>query len=765
MTRRILLFLIGCWSVTTWAQTPIGTWRTHHAYSRLNSLAVDKQTVYAAGKQALLRYHPDDEQPRTISRADGLSEAGIATIAYDSVSRTLMIAYNSANIDLVRNGEVYNLSDIRRADIDGDKTVHRIRFHNGRAWLCCGFGTVVVDLSRQEVAGTYYLGGAVYDVAFTATEVVAATTKGLMRIAIDDPYPNIASRWQCDSTLNPLGETPLMLAAFDNSLFCVNQTFQPDSLRLYRYDADNSRHLVDYGNIQSMQVTPAWLTVCKWSSVDLYHSATSTATTLNGGDYWTGMANHDAITYDGHTLWVAHDYYGLLAIDIATPGVVASIIPNAPLNNDNVYRLSADKHHLLVAPGGKRTTFENLYLPAQVCSLEDERWQHLNGSALDTLRDIVEAVTDPTDAAHIVAASWGYGIVDIRNRQVSAVYNETNSNGMLQPYVSGTYRSLRTAAVAFDRYGNLWATNSLNRYGLVERSADGTWHRFDTYSMVGSNELDHVLCDSVRGYIWFYGKANMLYAHDGQSRMAYVDPNNGSKKTTTGVNCVVQDHHGDLWIGTNGGIKVIYDAYKVFANGGNGEKSPVTCSNIIIDNGSFVEYLMAYESITCIAVDGANRKWVGTLNGGLYLIADNGLRELQHFTTQNSPLLSNRILSIAIHPTSGEVFVGTDQGVISYRSTATYATAEPDEDIHAYPNPVEPDYDGPIAIKGFTRNALVHITDAAGHVVYSTRALGGQAIWYGRTNSGQRVASGVYYVFASDEEKGNRSVTKILVVR
>ena len=218
-------------------------------------------------------------------------------------------------------------------------------------------------------------------------------------------------------------------------------------------------------------------------------------------------------------------------------------------------------------------------------------------------------------------------------------------------------------------------------------------------------------------------------------------------------------------MGTNGGIKVIYDAYKAFSNGGNGEKSPVNCSNIIIDNGEFVEYLMAYESITCMAVDGANRKWVGTSNGGLYLISATGQEELLHFTTQNSPLISNRILSLAIQPTSGEVFIGTDQGLISYRSTATYATVLPDDDIHAYPNPVEPGYDGPIAIKGFTRDALVHITDAAGHVVYSTRALGGQAIWYGRTNNGVDVASGVYYVFASDEEKGNRSVTKILLIR
>ena len=193
--------------------------------------------------------------------------------------------------------------------------------------------------------------------------------------------------------------------------------------------------------------------------------------------------------------------------------------------------------------------------------------------------------------------------------------------------------------------------------------------------------------------------------------------------------------------------------------------SPVTCSNITITNGEFYEYLMAYEGITAIAVDGANRKWVGTSSGGLYLLSATGLEQLEHFTAENSPLFSNRIITLGIQPRTGEVYIGTDKGLQVYRSTATYADAEPQEEVYAFPNPVRPNYDGPIAIKGFTRDALVHITDAAGHTVYSTRALGGQAIWNGRTLNGERVAAGVYYVFASDAEGGHRSVAKILVVR
>ena len=174
---------------------------------------------------------------------------------------------------------------------------------------------------------------------------------------------------------------------------------------------------------------------------------------------------------------------------------------------------------------------------------------------------------------------------------------------------------------------------------------------------------------------------------------------------------------------------------------------------------------MAYESITCIAVDGANRKWVGTSTGGLYLLSANGQQQLEHFTTANSPLFNDKILSIGIMPWSGEVLVATADGLQGYRSTATYADDEPQETLYVFPNPVRPDYDGLIAIKGFTRNALVHITDAAGHTVYSTRANGGEAIWDGRTLSGEPVASGVYYVFGSAADGNHRSATKILIIR
>lgn len=752
------------------AQTPIGTWRSHHAFDRLRQVVLGGERVYGASKNAVLYCDTTDDAVGILSRCEGLTEAGISVIAYDSEHTLLAIAYNSANIDLLEGGTVYNLSDIRRADLDGSKTINSIRFRAGRAYICCDFGIVVVDEARHEVETTVYLGfggqrAAVYDIAFARGKLIAATSIGLMQIAADDPYLHIASRWSCDSSWATGGEIPWKTVVSHDTLYVACQTYFPDSNTLYRCHLDGSRQLIDSGNIKSVQGGELGLVVCHWDYVNLFTASGRLVQQMDGRHTWAGMANHDAVVDGDGNLWVAHDRLGLVKFRRDDSAAVTSYLPIAPQHDDNVYRISADRNRIIVAPGGKHGTYESAYIPAAICYLEDEHWLHANGSALDSITDIIEAVTSPIDQRRIVGVSWGNGVVDIYDGQVTEVYNEGNTGGVLTPYATTGYRSLRTGGVAFDRYGNLWVTNSLNRYGLVKQATDGSWQAFDTYSVVGTSEIDHVLYDSVRGYIWFYGRANAIYVHDGKNRIAYIDPNNGSRKTTTQVSSVVQDQNGDLWVGTNGGIKVIYDGYRAFANGGNGEKAPVNCSNIIIDNGSFVEYLMAYEVITCIAVDGANRKWVGTQSGGLYLISENGQEELHHFTVQNSPLPANKILSVAIHPKTGEVFIATDYGVVSYRSDAIYADLTPSSDIHAYPNPVTPEYSGPIAIRGFTRNALVHITDAAGHVVYSTQALGGQAIWDGRTNSGDRVASGVYYVFASDQEKGNRSVTKILVIR
>lgn len=706
-----------------------------------------------------------------LTKTTGLSDVGVATMAYDDKTGYLVVAYTNGNVDLYKDERVYNISDIKRASIDGDKSISRIRFYNRHAYLACSFGIVVIDLGRHEIENTFYLSlGAghlkVNDLAFTADKIVAATDSGMFSAAKDDPYLNMSSRWTRDAQPSLAGLPISRIESDGQSLLVTTYLVDPAYRLLYRYQVDGTCSLLTDGTLNFVRYTNGRWLLLNNDTLSIYDNQFQLQelhTDVGGVD----LQVNDATLDKGNQLWVAHNWAGFL-IWSADRSWASSLTPNGP-QTPNVFRLVPNGNKMMLCPGGITTTFANAYLAAELCTFSSNKWSTLADplNLKPRLSDIVDVAVDPNDSTHLLAASWGYGIVDIRNNQITNIYNDSNTSGALQPYQQSGFKTLRTGAVVFDAEGNAWITNSLQNQGLVKFAADGTWKSFNISPMLKSGgQFNQLLCDSIRGYKWFFGnKVNRIYLHDGVSRQAWVDPNHGSKLSTSFVNAIVQDRSGEIWIGTEKGIKVVYDAYKAFDKGGMGEQSPINCSNIIISKDGIDEYLMAYESITCIAVDGANRKWVGTATGGLYLLSASGLEELQHFTAANSPLYSDKIVCLAINPVSGELFIGTDKGLQSYRTGATFAEVIPEEEAYAFPNPVRSDYDGPIAIKGLTRDGMVHITDAAGHVVYATQALGGQALWYGRTLDGHRVASGTYYVFAANEKGDFKSVAKILVIR
>lgn len=755
------------------AQPAIGEWQDHNSFVSVRHICAANDRVYAATRMALFYYDRQETAAVAMTKTSGLGDAGISAIAYDEEQGCLAVAYSNSGLDLVYGSLSYHIADIRYSSISGDKQIYSIRFHEGKAYLATGFGIVVVNLARREIEETYYLGdngetGAVYDVAFTNDRIVAGTDNSIMYAPKSSDRLHIYDIWTRD-TLGPLrGLSVRMLDVCNGRLLAAACTDNPDTLTPYYQTADGWERWAT-GRLASMKCRQGRIILNRYDRIELYDEDYMLEEVVESLPNY-GVAAQDAdIDKDG-TLWLSHTWAGLLRVP---QGYTAAeqYAPSGPFNDDYVYSLTATAEKLYLCPGGKKPTYESSNLRASLSEYDGRWWGKVEKGALDIeVNDVLNMAVDPKDKNHLSATAWGFGVLDIQDNRFQSLYNAANTGGALRPYSKGDFIHLRTAGLAYDDQGNLWVTNSLVDEGLAVRYRNGDWASFDISPMLQGltqekREIDKVIWDSVSGYKWLAGRANRIYVHDGEGKMAYVNPNNGSKMETHTVTCIVQDHSGDIWFGTDKGLKVIYDGYRAFGNGGRGEMAPVTCSNILYNEDGIYEYLMAYESITCMAVDGANRKWVGTSNNGLYLISANGLEQLHHFTTANSPLASDKIVALAVHPETGVVYVGTNLGLQSYRSTATAAEAWPAADIHAFPNPVRPEYDGPIAIKGFTRNALVHITDARGHVVYSTTANGGQAVWNGRTLDGQRAASGTYFVFASDNMGQMRSVTKILIVR
>lgn len=769
MKKSVLILLALAAGMAGHAQTGIGKWQDHFSFSAVRHVYSTPTRVYASTRMSMFYYDKQDYSVTPLTKIQGLSDIGISTFSYDESSECLVVAYTNSGVDFKKGSQVTHLADIRRSNISGDKQIYSIRFHNGRAYLACGFGIVVVNMDRYEVEETYYLGeggdlGVVYDVAFTDSLIVAGTDNGFMYAPINSNHLRNYESWTRD-TMTPLrGMSVRMLGVNRGWLVAAACTDNPDSLTSF-FQSDNGQWgSWGSGRITSLRCHNGRIVLSRYNRVEVYSDNYQLVDRVDSL-YSFGVYAWDADFDSDSSLWMGHSWASLLRVPYRSYRAY-SYSPEGPSNDDYVYSLTATGKRVYLCAGGKLPTYVASSLPGALYTYEGNKWSQISRGAVGSpFYDVLYAAVDPTDEHHVSASAWGYGILDIQRNTLQNLYGQVNTNNALTPYSTGSYQRLRVSGVAYDDEGNLWITNSLVDNGLVVRYKNGTWKSFNTAPMILNNEIDKIIWDSVNGYKWFAGRANRIYVHDGNSKMAYVNPNNGSKMETHSVTCLVQDRAGDIWFGTDKGLKVIYDGYRAFSNGGRGEMAPVNCNNILYNEDGINEYLMAYESINCIAVDGANRKWVGTTNNGLYLISANGLEQLEHFTTGNSPLASDKVVALAVQPESGELFIGTDKGLQSYRWTATEATEEPADNVHAFPNPVRPDYDGPIAIKGLTRDALVHITDAAGHTVFSTKAYGGQAIWNGRNLRGERVASGPYFVFASDAYGKMRSVTKILIIK
>lgn len=318
-------------------------------------------------------------------------------------------------------------------------------------------------------------------------------------------------------------------------------------------------------------------------------------------------------------------------------------------------------------------------------------------------------------------------------------------------------------------------TNSGCAKMLKMLEPDGTWHSYNIGSGVVTSGYqnvvaEHLLVDS-RGYKWItFPREDALnryhlvaftdngtYDNLGDDKFARVDMNVAAEVNSSTVYCIAEDLDGEIWIGTDKGVKVIHFPSKIF----DGTAHP---KNILLEQDGYVSVLFEFEEITAIAVDGANRKWIGTSKAGVFLMSEDGQKQLQHFTAEDHPLFSNQITAISVDPLSGEVFFGTSKGLVSYRGTATggFVTYE---ELPVYPNPVRHGYSGPVAVNGLKANSLCKITDASGHLIWQGYSNGGELIWYCVDMFGKRPATGVYYVMCSDNETGKEKiVTKFLFV-
>ncbi len=747
----------------------LGQWRQHLPWQSATHLAQSAEKVYIATEWAVVELDKATRTPRFLTRVEGLSDAGIERIDFNRATRTLVIVYQSSNIDLwhADDGSVRNLPFILlNRQLVGDKKIYDLAFDGPFAYIACGFGLVKLDLRQGEIVYTTFTYTPVYSVAVHAGAVYIGTEEGIFRLAIDDVNPADFGRWTMLGAADgvPPGGVAKAMASFGGYWFVGM------GRALCRYSGSNLDTIALHPEREVIFLTTQGSGLVIGWRKQFDGNIQYMAGPFEGAYdiHWACDASNPrhCIEDGSRRFWMA-DYKDDFRYYDESTGQCERFRFNSPYRS-GVSEIAIGHGQVVVATPGSSSTLAPTYNRDGAYFFNPtDGWKRLDGQSnpelvpQDCHVDLWRVAAHPFLPKFYFGSFWGGLVEAIAPGAPTKTYTQYNST--LQN--AGTAGANRTAigGLAFDKDGNLWISN----YGAPQTpiavlKTDGTLRHFPA----PVSNLLQVAVDR-NGYKWFVvGFGGGLLAYDSGANID--DPaddqyrlftTSNSVLPTNNVNCVAVDQDGDVWVGTTQGAVSFQCGTNVFKDICRGTRRIVTVDGF---NG----YLLENESVQIIAVDGGNRKWFGTTNG-IFVQSPSGEEQIARFTATNSPLFDNNISSIAIDPVSGEAWIATAKGLLSYRSEATEGGATHLERPYAYPNPVHPDYDGPIAIYGLARDANVKITDVAGNLVFEGRATGGQAIWNGRNYLGRRVASGVYLVFATSTrslENPEGVVVKVVIL-
>ncbi|WP_347839203.1 two-component regulator propeller domain-containing protein [uncultured Draconibacterium sp.] len=771
MHRFILITVLILVAFAASAQREQGSWKDYLSYNNASKIAVSPNKVYCVTDGGLFYYDLEDNSVNKFGDAVELSDFGVKTIAYSNDNQVLVIAYTNSNIDLLFNdGHVVNLSDIKRKTIAGSKTINNICFSGDEAYLACGFGIVVLNLAKQEIKDTYYIGDGgtameINDVETDGTSIFAATNQGIYQADKNEPnLANFANWIKVSNIAYPNGNFNHLVLHAGNIIanYAAGEWYQDEMF--INSNGNWEAYNPSIGYVADMQSNAGYLTIASRDAVfviDNNHSkigeikqyvfsnrtddsiAPQSAGVSNSGIIWIADRNEVLVRYSGESF--------------------EQTLPPGPINND-MFFVGAFNSDVWMAPGSTVGYVEPLFQ-----RFGTDGWTYFSKQThpeLQGFHNIVAIEVDPKDPSHFFVASWGGGLLEYRNDELVERYFNLNSplESALPEQPNEPFT--RVGGLSFDSDGNLWLTNAECSHNVHKLSPAGEWESFELPEIANKyNVTDIIVNENDDKWLLVPGghDAYVLSKNGDQKKRLLVTTyfSNGTDQITTRMNdvySIAEDQDGAIWIGSSKGVAVYSSPSRIWSS----DNFYATQPGLDLDDGIY-HPLLETQTVTAIAVDGANRKWLGTKSSGVFLVSESGEAEVLHFTTENSPLLSNNILSIAINQKNGEVFFGTDKGLISYQGEAT-GGANSYSDVYVYPNPVRETYDGPVTIAGLIENTDVKITDISGNLVYKTTSFGGQAVWDGNNLNGNRVKTGVYLVFCNDEKGEETHITKILFI-
>lgn len=764
-----LLWLTTSWVCADESHGSMKNWKAHYAYGLVSELAKCGHHVYALANGALFSIDMNDGEMSYYSKMTGLSGATIAHIAYVEDTEQLLVAYTDGLIDLIdKNENIYCIQDLYLKQMNASKCPNSIYVAGNLAYFCMDFGIVVVRVDRREILDTYYIGTEGADVRLLSATCLADSIYALSEHTLYSASmaDNLLDYSVWHSSYQPCGSAHMnRLLTYQSQLYIQadssvyvhrNSEWQlvNDTLSFARMYLDRDQlFLMDQASLYLLKPSGEMTRIPMSSEVYAIYYESDRA-------FWLALGG-------GVTYW--------------NSGATQSYVPNGPYVNA-CHRMRWQGDRMLMVPGGYWAS-KDFNIPSLM--VYNNGWwgnyvqsYFLSHSDLP-ITDICDAIIDPLNENHFFVASYASGVIEFRDNDWYQIY--TPDNSPLESCVASSPEKYTWIdAFAWDPAGNLYMSNAnlsvnpessnkevkiLRRNGswlsVGNVATSNLWRARDILVWTQNPNIK-IITDAGGGHaglgVWD-DNGTLEYFGDDRSVFAlkFMDQD-GKLVQPVNIYCIEQMADGEIWVGTNEGLFIIDQIDRLLV----GDNS---CRRVIIprnDGTNLGDYLLGTERINAIREDGVGRKWIGTATSGLYLVSADGKETIEHFTTTTSPIPSDNIISLSIQSSTGEVFIGTGVGLVSYQSDAS----EPKEDfseLYVYPNPVRPGYEGYVTVSGLMNNSAVKIVDGGGNLVCETRSNGGLATWNLRTKSNTRVASGVYTIYCNSED-GGHAVTKVMVM-
>ncbi len=767
--KKILFLTITLLAVTSFgtAQVKMGGWRTHFSYNDITKISQSDNKIFAISAGSLFSINKKDGSLEFYSKLNGLNGTNISQIAYDKDNKVMIIAYIDGNIDFLSSNGIKNLPDFYSKQMSANKTIHHILIHDNTAYLSCNFGIITLNVKKMEIKDTYYIGENSAEVKVLNTtiyngKIYAVSKNNIYSADVFNPQIINYEFWTKMTGLPGSGNIQ-SLQSFGSKLMLLRNN------KLYAFE-NNQWEMVDNStSYQKIKSIDPYLFGFTENNAYYFNKTLSQKNTIQNLTH----LNDALIDSRSNQMWLSGDERG-----IAKYQTENSIFykPKGPAVNIP-YSMKFSGEKLFIVQGGRWTS--QFLREGIVMMFENDQWTNISNQEIVSKTgkiagDFMDIAIDPTDNKHFWVSSYANGVFEFKNNQFDKWHNFTNST--IETIFPNSYEYMRVDGGTYDSDGNVWFSNTSASKSIKYCKADGTWGELNHNSIKDLATLGKILIGkknpnqkwilSVRhkpGVIIINDNGTPLNDNDDQvvfkTILKYKVNDEIRAFAPTYYYCIAEDNNGTMWVGTNEGPIVFHNIDEV-------TNDHYLCSRIIIprnDGTSTGDFLLEKEKIKAIAIDGANRKWIGTESSGLYLLSEDGKETIHHFTTENSPLTSNKILSLAINPVTGEVFIGTGKGLISYQSDAAQSSNSFDN-LHIYPNPIRENYDGLITIAGLMENSLVKIMDIAGNLIAELKSNGSLAIWDGNNKYGQKVSTGVYLAICTSEDGTKSATKKILII-